>query len=116
MIELLIVMAVIAMLLTIVTPRYFKHVDEAKEATLRQNLAVMRDTIDKYHGDTGKYPDSLQDLVEKQYIRRVPDDPMTESNATWITVAPQDSRQGGIYDVRSGSNLISRNGSAYSEW
>ena len=88
LIELLVVMAVIATLLSIVAPRYFNSIDRSREAVLRQNLSIMRDAIDKFYSDTGKYPLSLNQLVEERYIRAVPIDPMTESAQTWIEVPP----------------------------
>ena len=103
MIEILVVMAIVATLLTIAVPRYFNQSDRAKEAVLRQDLAAMRDAIDKYYGDVGVYPESLDALVAGKYLRRIPPDPITESDATWVTVAPDDPAQGGVFDVRSGS-------------
>src|SRR6185312_426091 len=83
LVELLVVMAIIAVLLTIATPRYFNSVERSKEAVLRQDLNVMRDAIDKFHGDTGSYPRDLAELVEKRYLRAIPVDPLTESSETW---------------------------------
>ena len=88
LIELLVVMAIIAVLLTIAAPRYFEHLDRSKEATLKQTLAVTRDAIDKFRGDRGAWPQSLQDLVDKQYLRKLPFDPVTDSSETWIVVPP----------------------------
>ena len=65
LIELLVVMAIIATLLSIVAPRYFTHLDRAREAALRETLVVVRDAIDKFHGDTGRYPESLEELVSQ---------------------------------------------------
>ena len=79
LIELLVVMAIIATLLTLAVPRYFHSTDRAKEAVLKQNLAQMRDSIDKYYGDRGRYPDALEELVSKKYLRKIPPDPMTET-------------------------------------
>ena len=78
LIELMVVMAIIAVLLTIAAPRYFNHLDRAREATLRQTLAVVRDAIDKFHGDTSSYPESLEELVTKRYLRAAPLDPINE--------------------------------------
>jgi general secretion pathway protein G len=104
LIELLVVMAIIAILITIALPRYFGSVEKSKEVTLRQSLNVMRDAIDKYHADTGRYPDKLEDLVEKRYIRAIPVDPITDSAETWIIVpVPGTVAQGAVYDVRSGA-------------
>jgi len=117
LIELLVVMSVIATLLTIAVPRYFQHLDRAREAALRESLAVMRDAVDKYHGDTGRYPETLEDLVTKRYLRKVPPDPITESTETWVIVPPPDEPgQKKVWDIRSGAEGQGLNGSAYSSW
>lgn len=100
LIELVIVMTMIGLLLTLAVPRYFHTLDNGKARVQQQNLASMRDAIDKFFGDQGHYPDSLEDLVQKRYLRGVPLDPVTEK-ADWIAVAPADPQLGGIYDVRS---------------
>lgn len=105
LIELIIVLAILALLLTIAVPRYFAHLERAKEATLRQDLAVMRDAIDKFHGDKGRYPESLEELATLRYIRSVPVDPITESVTTWKVIAPADTEaKGSVYDVKSGAD------------
>ena len=116
LIELLVVMAIIATLLTIAIPKYFNHIDKAKEAVLRENLTTLRDSLDKFHSDTGKYPVSLDELVARKYLRKVPTDPITDSADTWIIVPPADAQKGGIYDIHSGSQDKSKDGTAYSEW
>ena len=116
LIELLVVMAVIALLLTIATPRYFGSVDKSKEVVLRQNLTLTREALDKFYGDTGKYPDSLEALVSKKYLRRLPIDPITESNNTWIIVPPEDQDKGGVFDIKSGAPGNAKDGVVYSEW
>jgi general secretion pathway protein G len=104
LIELIVVMAIIATLLTIALPRYFGSVERSKEVTLRQSLNVMRDAIDKFNADNGRYPEKLEDLVEKRYIRAIPLDPITESVETWVIVpVPGAIAQGAVYDVRSGA-------------
>jgi len=105
LIELLVVMAIIATLLTVALPRYFQSVERSKEVTLQQSLSVMRDAIDKYYADHGKYPGSLQDLAQARYIRSVPVDPVTGSTDTWVTVPPPPGAvgAGNVYDVRSGA-------------
>ena len=100
LIELTIVLALIALLLTIAVPRYFHAVDHGKAAVQRQNLAVMRDAIDKFYGDLGRYPDELDDLVKKKYLRTIPIDPITEK-PDWNVVAPEDQKLGRVYDVVS---------------
>src|SRR5579871_1479605 len=88
LVELLVVMAIIATLLSIVAPKYFNSLDRSKETVLRQDLNVMRDAIDKFSSDTGKYPGDLAELVEKRYLRAIPVDPLTESADTWIAIPP----------------------------
>jgi general secretion pathway protein G len=116
LIELLVVMVVIGLLITVSVPRYFSHVDKAKESVLRQDLAQLRDAIDKHYDDLGVYPESLEDMVVKKYLRRVPVDPITERGDTWTIDAP-DSKQGGkVFDVHSGAPGRARNGSEYASW
>lgn len=116
LIELLVVLAIIAILLTIAAPRYFSSIDKSKEAVLKQNLALLRDSLDKYYGDNGRYPDTLNDLVTKKYLRRLPQDPITESDSTWTIVAPADPQKGKVFDVHSGSPDRARDGTAYNQW
>jgi len=116
LIELLVVMAIIATLVAIAAPRYFSSTQKAKEAVLRSDLAIMRDAIDKYYGDTGKYPETLDDLVTRRYLRNVPVDPITDSAATWVMVPPEDAEKGGVYDVKSGAPGNGRDGTPYSSW
>lgn len=116
LIELLVVLAVIALLITVAMPRYMRSLEKSKEAVLKENLWVMRDALDKYYGDTGKYPASLVDLVEHKYLRSVPLDPMTESASTWQIVPPADPELGGVYDVKSGASGRSTSGTAYGDW
>lgn len=116
LIELLVVFAVIAMLLTLALPRYFGSLDKSKEAVLKENLYQMREAISRYYADKGKYPQSLETLVDEKYLRKLPLDPVTESTATWIVVQPADPEKSGIYDVRSGAQGRSVAGTEYAEW
>lgn len=116
LIELLVVMVVIATLLTIAVPRYFHSVDKSKEAVLRENLAAMRDALQKYYADKGRYPEKLEDLERDRYLRRVPVDPITSSATTWVVVPPADPVKGAVYDVQSGAPGKSIDGSPYHEW
>lgn len=116
LIELLVVMAIIATLLSIAAPRYFGQVDVAREKTLLQSLEVMRDAIDKFRADTGKYPATLTELVEKRYLRKLPVDPITESAETWEIVPPPDPVESGVWDVRSGARGSGRDGRPFAEW
>src|SRR5512135_2921324 len=94
LVELLVVMAIIAMLLSLAAPRYFGSVDKSKEAVLHQNLAMTRQALDKFFGDNGKYPDSLDDLVARKYLRSLPVDPITGSATTWTIVPPDGQDKG----------------------
>jgi general secretion pathway protein G len=117
LIELLVVMSVIAVLLTIAVPRYFQHLDRAREASLRESLAVMRDAVDKFRADTGRYPETLQELVGKSYLRKVPPDPITESTESWVVVPPPDEPgQRKVWDIRSGAEGQGLNGTDYATW
>ncbi|WP_193317021.1 type II secretion system protein [Janthinobacterium sp. FT14W] len=116
LIELLVVMALIGMLLSLSVPRYFGNVDKAKESVLRQNLAQTRDAIDKYFGDNGRYPDSLDEIVTRRYLRRLPVDPITDRSDSWVIVAPEKKDMGGVFDVRSGATGRARDGSEYASW
>ena len=116
LIELLVVMAIIATLLTIASPRYFHSVDKSKEAVLHQNLALTREVLDKYYGDNGKYPDSLDELVSKKYLRGLPSDPVAGSSTAWLIIPPDSPEKGGVYDIRSSAPGNARDGSAYKDW
>lgn len=116
LIELLVVLAVIATLLTIAVPRYFSSLEKSREAVLQQDLALMRETLDKYYGDNGRYPDVLDELVRSKYLRSLPVDPMTDSSETWIIIPPDQPEMGGVYDVRSGAEGVARNGTEYRNW
>lgn len=116
LIELLVVMAVVALLVSLAVPRYIGGVEKAREAALRQTLAVTRDALDKYYGDNGKFPDALDALVSKRYLRSLPVDPITESSTTWTFVAPEDPVKGGINDLRSGAEGVGRDGKPFREW
>jgi len=115
LIELLVVMAVVALLLTLALPRYFQSIDVSKETILIENLRVARDAIDKFYGDTGRYPDSLEELVERKYIRSLPYDPVAEASDRWTITAPPDDRKGSVYDLHSSAEGTARNGKPYGE-
>jgi general secretion pathway protein G len=108
LVELMVVLTVIALLLSVVVPDYMGKMRRAEEAVLQQDLAVMRDSVDKHYADTGKYPTSLEDLVAKHYLRAIPKDPFTQSAATWVAVPPQDTRKGNVWDVKSGAKGYER--------
>lgn len=116
LIEVLVALAIVALLLSIVTPRYFGGLARAEESVLRESLYLMRDAIDKHYADTGRYPASLEELATKRYLRAVPVDPITQTASTWVLLAPSDPKQGAIYDVRSGAKGNGRDGTAYEKW
>lgn len=115
MIELLLVLALIALLASLVAPTLTGSVNRAREATLRENLLVMRKAIDEYYTDKGRYPPDLQELVVKRYIRQVPVDPLTEKTDSWLLVRAEDAAAG-VNDVRSGSDQKATDGTPYREW
>ena len=116
LIDLLVVLAIIATLLMLAVPRYFASQDRAREAVLKENLFQMRDAIGKYYADKGKYPESLDALASEKYLRAVPLDPLTESNATWVLLPPQDLQQSGVADVKSGAPGQALDGTNYADW
>lgn len=137
LIELLVVMVIIATLLSVVVPRYFRASDDAHVAALKANLASLRDAIDHFHGDRGVYPETLSELVDRRYIRSIPVDPLTGSAETWKLLPPperppektvsgndlpkfqltdkkpQEDDNKGIYDVRSGAAGETKDGVAF---
>ena len=116
LIELLVVLAIVSTLLLLVAPRYFHKVDAAKEAVLRDNLRSVRDVIDKFYGDNGRYPETLEELVEMKYLRGLPVDPITESASTWQLVPVPEGYKGGVYDLHSGAQGADRDGKKYADW
>ena len=116
LIELLVVLGIVALMLTLAIPRYFPSIDKSKEVVLADNLRNLREVIDQYYGDTGRYPDSLDQLVEKKYLRALPVDPITDSSATWIILPPEDGTKGGVYTIKSGAPGNDRSGRPYSDW
>lgn len=118
LIELLVVFAIIALLLSLALPRYQTSVQRSKEAMLRQNLATTREAIDRFYADRGRYPDALEDLVREGYIRALPQDPLTESTATWTLVAPRDLATAGgrVFDLKSGASGTARDGTRFEDW
>ena len=118
LIELIVVMAIVALLVTIAAPRYLQSVDRAREATLRTSLGVMRDAIDRFAADRGRYPESLEELVTTRYLRSLPEDPMSGRRDAWVLLAPAPDSvlQGQVSDVRSGAAGRARDGALYGEW
>jgi general secretion pathway protein G len=117
----MIVMTIITILVSIAAPLYQKSVQRAKESVLRQNLFTLRTVIDEYTYDKLKAPQTLQDLVSEGYLRQVPMDPITGSNQSWKIVMEDsltsiNQTEPGIFDIRSGSDKTSLEGTPYSEW
>jgi general secretion pathway protein G len=115
LIEMLIVLAILSVLLTLAVPHYFRSQDVAKERVLIENLRVVREAIDRFSADTGRYPDSLDELVEKRYVRDLPVDPILESNAAWRIVAPPGNKKGQVFDLKSTAPGANADGKAYSD-
>ncbi len=134
------VLAILALLLTVATPKYIQHIERAREATLRSTLKVMRESIDKFSGDQGRFPTSLDELVSRDYLKAIPVDPITEKRDTWVTLTEAELRtvagdanggasdapgpaQGtprppapGVAGVRSGATGKGSDGTAYQDW
>jgi general secretion pathway protein G len=115
LIELLVVMAALGLLLALAAPRYYEHVDRAREVVLKNNLAAMRQAVDRFRGDRGRYPEELAELVRLRYLRDVPLDPITDRTDSWLVVPPPGQPKG-VYDVHSAATGKARDGSAYASW
>lgn len=120
LLELMIVISIIGILTAIAQPSLSIAITRARESVLKEDLFQMRDAIDQYYADNGKYPATLQDLINtqeatKSYLRGIPKDPFTGAD-DWITVAPEGSEEGGVFDVHSASPLVAVNGTAYNTW
>jgi general secretion pathway protein G len=124
LIEVIIVFTLIGILVGLALPQYQTAIRKANEATLKQNLNIMRTLINQYYTDKMQFPATLRTLVDEGYLRAIPIDPMTNSSETWIEIPevlnPEDMLSGmeipGIADVQSGSDRISVDGTPYSSW
>jgi general secretion pathway protein G len=134
-IELMVVLAIIALLLTVVAPRYQGSISSSKEIVLKENLSTIRRALDQHYADTGKFPTKLEDLVAAKYLRNLPVDPLTNRNDSWILIGTnslpiqaKDQLQNApsqadtsqmtavIQDIRSGAAGFSQDGGAFSAW
>ena len=121
LIELLVVLALIAILASMATVQYRNSIQRTQETVLKTDLFRMRDAIDQYYADKNRYPASLDALVSEGYLRHIPEDPITKSADTWQTVPAEPepgntSAEPGIYDVKSGAQGQSLDGSNYADW
>jgi general secretion pathway protein G len=116
LIELLVVLGIVALLLTLAVPRFFPSIDSTRETILEENLRNTRTVIDQFRADTGRYPDTLEQLVEKKYLRELPMDPVLESREGWVLEPPPEGEQGEVGNIRSGAPGNDRKGKPYAEW
>ena len=123
LLEILLVMGLIGILIGLAIPYYRSAPIKAREAVLKENLFQLRKLINQYYSDKGKYPASLQTLVDAEYLRSIPIDPITKSSETWVVIwetpTEDDLSLGlepGIVDVFSGSDKIALDGTAYNTW
>ncbi len=119
LIELLVVMAIMGILVTIAQPSLKQAIVKARESVLKEDLFQMREAIDQFYADNGKYPEQLAELINtqdhsKSYLRSIPKDPFTNAE-DWITVAPAEG-EGGVFDVHSASPMLAVDGTAYNVW
>lgn len=115
LIELLAVLAIVGLLLALASPRYFRSVDNARETALAENLRITRTAIDQFHADRGRYPEALEELVTRRYLRGLPVDPVAGSTA-WVVVPPPPGVPGRVADLRSSARGAGRNGVPFAQW
>lgn len=119
-IELLVVLAAIGLLLSVAAPRYLQHLDNARETTLKLDVRQLRDAIDKFHADQGRYPNDLPELVVKRYLHSIPVDPITQRTDSWVTTPPAESptgkAAGNVADIHSGATGNGMDRSANAGW
>jgi general secretion pathway protein G len=112
----MIVIAIIGILTNMALPNMQRAIIRAKETSLKNTLFVLRDVIDQHYADHGRFPDYLEDLTEKKYIRNLPKDPFTNSVSTWIIIPPGEGEEGAVFDIHSGSRFVGLDGIPYNEW
>ena len=121
LVELLVVLSLIALLAAMAMVQYRNAIRRSEESVLKTNLFRMRDAIDQYYADKGKYPSSLDTLVSDGYMRSIPEDPLTKSKDSWVTVPAEPdpnnpSAEPGVYNIKSGATGTALDGSSYSDW
>lgn len=116
LVELLVVLSILALLLSLALPRYFSGVQRAKEQALKQQLITTRKALDEFYADQGQYPESLQELVDKRYLDKLPWDPISEHNDAWVITPPELPLLGGVYTLHSSATGQASDGSAYTDW
>lgn len=114
-IELLVVLAAMGLLLAIAAPRYARHLDDARETVLRQDLRQMREAIDQFNADRSRPPLSIAELVSTRYLREIPPDPITQRIDTWHADVAADGTPG-MLDVHSGAPGVGHDGTPYASW
>lgn len=116
LIELLVVLAIISMLLSVAVPRYFKSLDKARDTLLADNLRQTRSVLDAFYGDMGRYPLTLDELVDRKYLKDLPYDPVLGSSTQWVVVPPREGVRGGVYNLKSAAPGAGLDGRPYAEW
>ena len=117
LVELMIVVAIIGILVALAVPSFQQSAVKAREAALKQNLQTIRTVLDQHYADKGFYPPTLETLVEAGYLRQVPTDPLTDTADAWVIEFEENpDEEAGLFDVHSGSEALSTNGSPYNEW
>ena len=116
LIEMLVVLAIVALMLSIAAPRYFGSLRHSKDVVLKDSLSVMRSIIDSFRGDKGRYPNDLQELVTAHYLRAIPVDPITDSDKGWMLIPSADPQTSGIVDIRSGAPGEASDGVPYAQY
>jgi general secretion pathway protein G len=116
LIELLVVLSILAMLLSLSAPRYFQSIDASKETVLAENLRIARTAIDRFYADCGRYPESLEELVTRRYLRALPIDPVADNSTEWTLLPPPPRAAGRVADLKSRARGVGRNGHPYGQW
>jgi len=116
LIELLVVLAIVALLSSLALPRYIQYVQRNREAVLAENLRQTRDALEQFHADRSRYPDTLEELVSRRYLKSLPYDPILESNRHWRLSPPLPPAEGRVADLRSAAPGVGRDGRHYANW